>query len=112
MSLYLAHGRDMALRNLMMILHVVLQRLIVIVLHLFARHAPHFRELVRLVIGLGHGYLVLGVEGQLAVAALEFGHEGRRQRWFALGALGHGREISLAAAASPTSGVLLYLLLV
>ena len=76
-------------------------------MHLFAGYAAHFRELVRLVIGLGHGDLVLGVEGQLAVAALEFGHEGRWQGRFSLGALGHGREISL-----PAARVLLYLLLV
>ena len=107
MCLYLTHSRDVTLRNLMVILHVVLQSLIVIILHLFAGYAAHFRELIRLIIGLGHGDLVLGVEGQLAVATLEFGHEGRWQGRFSLGALGHGREISLSAAS-----VLLYLLLV
>ena len=70
MSLDLAHCRDVALRDLVMVLHIVLQRLIVVVLHLFAGHASHFWKLVSLVIGLGHRYLILRVEGQFTVAAL------------------------------------------
>ena len=42
MSLDLAHCRDVALRDLVMVLHIVLQRLIVVVLHLFAGHAADF----------------------------------------------------------------------
>ena len=42
MSLDLAHCRDVALRDLVMVLHIVLQRLIVIVLHLLTGYAADF----------------------------------------------------------------------
>lgn len=53
----------MALRDLMVILHIILQRLIIVVLHFFTRHAAHFRKLVSLVIRFGHRDLILRVEG-------------------------------------------------
>ena len=52
LDLNLTHGRDVSLRYLVVILHVVLQRLIVVVLYLFARHASHFLKVVRLVVKL------------------------------------------------------------
>ena len=61
----------------MMVLHIVLQGLIVVILHLFTGDTADFRKLVRLVIGLGHCYLVLRVESKFTMAALKFGHEGR-----------------------------------
>jgi len=59
MSLNLAHRRDVPLRYLMVVLHIVLQRLIVVVLHLFACHRA--LELVGLIVSFGHCDLVLGV---------------------------------------------------
>ena len=50
MRLDLAHGWDVPLRDLMMILHVVLQRLIVIVLNLLLRYRANF--VVVLLVGL------------------------------------------------------------
>ena len=49
----------------MVIFHIVLKRLIVVILHLFTRYASYLSILVGLVISLGHGDLVLRVEGQL-----------------------------------------------
>ena len=63
MCLDLAHRRNMSLRDLMVILHIILQRLVVVVLHFFTRHAPDFRKLVSLVIRFGHRDLILRVEG-------------------------------------------------
>ena len=62
MGLDLAHGWNVPLRDLVMVLHIVLQGLVVIVLHLLACNASDLGELVRLVISLGHSDLVLGVE--------------------------------------------------
>jgi hypothetical protein len=42
-----------------MVLHIVLQRLVVVVLHLLARHRA--LELVGLIVSFGHCDLVLGV---------------------------------------------------
>ena len=78
MGLYLTHGGDVPLRDLMVIFHIVLKGLIVIVLHLFTGHAPNLRILISLIIGLGHGDLILRVEGQLRVRALQLSHKGGR----------------------------------
>jgi hypothetical protein len=74
-GLDLAHGGDVSLRDLVVVLHVVLERLVVVVDHLLARHRPHFPELVRLVVCLRHRNLILGVERQLGVRTFELGHE-------------------------------------
>ena len=79
MCLDLAHGRDVPLRDLMMILHVVLQRLIIVVLDLLLRDRPDFVILlVSLIVRLCHGNLVLRVEGQFGVRTFQLGHERRR----------------------------------
>ena len=65
MSLDLAHCWYVALADLVVILHVVLQRLVVIILHLFLGHRIHLAKLVCLVVCLCHSYLVLGVKRQL-----------------------------------------------
>ena len=65
MRLDLTHSWDVPLRDLVVIFHIVLKRLIVVILHLFTRYATDLRILVRLVISLGHGDLVLRVQGQL-----------------------------------------------
>ena len=54
----------------MVVLHIVLQCLIVIILHLLAGDTANFRKLVCLVIGLGHCYLILRVESEFTMAAL------------------------------------------
>ena len=61
MCLNLSHCRYVALGDLVMVLHVILQGLIVIVLHFLARHAANFRKLVCLVVSFGHSYLVLRI---------------------------------------------------
>ena len=76
MGLYLTHGGDVPLRDLMVIFHIVLKGLIVVILHLFTGHATNFCILVGLIVGLGHSNLVLRVEGQLRVRALELSHKG------------------------------------
>lgn len=64
-GLNLTHCRDVALRDLMVILHIVLQSLIIIILHFFTRNASNLRELVGLVVScLGHGDLILRVQCQ------------------------------------------------
>lgn len=65
MSLNLTHCGDVSLRDLMVILHIVLQSLVIIILHFFTRNASNFRELVGLVVSsLGHGDLILRVQCQ------------------------------------------------
>ena len=68
----------------MVIFHIVLKRLIVVILHLFTRYASYLSILVGLVISLGHGDLVLRVEGQLRVRTLELSHKGGGQGRFTL----------------------------
>ena len=58
-SLNLTHRRDVSLRDLVVVLHIVLQRLVVVVLHLLARHRA--LKLVGLIVSFGHCDLVLGV---------------------------------------------------
>ena len=78
LSLNLAHRRNVSLRDLMVILHVVLQHLVVVVLHLFACYAADFGELVCLIVRcFGHAHLVLRVECHFLVGALKLGHERR-----------------------------------
>lgn len=49
-----------------------------------------------MVVSLRHRDLVLRVQRQLTVTAFQFGHEGRRQRRFALGRLRHRGVVGLA----------------
>ena len=77
MGLYLAHGRDVPLRNLVVILHIVLKGLIVVILHLFTRYAANLRILICLIVRFGHGNLVLRVERQFRVRALKLSHKRR-----------------------------------
>ena len=67
MGLDLTHGRDVALRDLVMVLHIVLQGLVIIVLHFLVGCAPIFVELVSLVVSFGHCDLILRIHGQLRV---------------------------------------------
>ena len=97
MGLDLAHGRDVPLRNLVVIFHIVLKSLIVVILNLFACNAANFRILIRLIVRFGHGDLVLRVERQLRVRALKFSHKWRGKRRFTLGRLRHGRKVLLVA---------------
>ena len=63
MGLDLTHRRDVALRDLMVIFHIVLQALVIIFLHFLIRSGAIFVELVRLIISLGESYLISGIHG-------------------------------------------------
>ena len=67
LDLNLTHGRDVSLRYLVVVLHVVLQRLVIVVLHLFAGDAADFLEVVGLVVQLRYPNLVPLVQRELRV---------------------------------------------
>ena len=79
----------------MLILLAVLQSLVVVVHHHFARYGAHLVKLISLAVRLGHCDLILRVKRHLGVTALHLGHERRRERRLPLGRLGHRRKVLL-----------------
>ena len=59
MGLDLSHRGYVTLGDLVVVLHIVLDRLVVVILHFLAGYAAYLRELVGLIISFGHRDLVL-----------------------------------------------------
>ena len=90
MCLDLAHCRNMSLRDLMMVLDVILERLVVIILNFLLCDATHF---VVLLVGLVSIWLslharhsvLLRIQRELRMRSFQLRHERRRQRRLPLG---------------------------